>query len=64
MSIWLDAAVILIMILTCVVGYVRGFRKSIVGIGIAVISTLAASWASGARIWRPCSPWEITLISC
>ena len=48
MSIWLDAAVILIMILTCVVGYVRGFRKSIVGIGIAVISTLAASWASGA----------------
>lgn len=46
MELYLDAGVIIILILTCIVGYVRGFRKCILSIVAVFIATLAAKYSS------------------
>ena len=48
MALILDAGVVVILILTCIVGYVRGFRKYFIGIIAAVIATAAAAYGSEA----------------
>lgn len=48
MAILLDIGVIVILIVTCIVGYAKGFRKYFIGIIASVIATAAAAYGSGA----------------
>lgn len=48
MALLLDIGVIVILTVTCIVGYVRGFRKYFIGIIAAVIATAAAAYGSSA----------------
>ena len=45
-AIILDIGVIVILIVTCIVGYVRGFRKYFIGMIAAVLATAAAAYVS------------------
>lgn len=46
MGLRLDAAVIVIMILTCITGYRRGFIRCLVGIVVTALAVAAAAWGS------------------
>lgn len=48
MAFILDASVFLILVVTCIVGYTRGFRRSIIGMVAAVIATVSAAAFSNA----------------
>lgn len=48
MALLLDIAVVLIPVVTCIVGYVKGFRKYIIGLIAAVAATVGASFISDA----------------
>ncbi|ADU21452.1 CvpA family protein [Ruminococcus albus] len=48
MALLLDIAVMLIMVVTCIAGYIKGFRRYIVGMIAAVIATVGASVFSEA----------------
>ena len=48
MAFILDASVFLILVVTCIVGYTRGFRRSIIGMIAAVIATVSAAAFSNA----------------
>lgn len=48
MAFILDASVFLILVVTCIVGYSKGFRKSIIGMMSAVIATISAAAFSEA----------------
>ena len=48
MAFILDASVVLILVVTCIVGYTKGFRKSIIGMLSAVIATISAAAFSDA----------------
>ncbi|MBQ8965624.1 CvpA family protein [Ruminococcus sp.] len=47
MAIYLDIAIIVILIVTCIVGYVRGFRKYFIGMVAVVIAVVAGAYISG-----------------
>ena len=46
MAIYLDIGIIVILVITCIVGYIRGFRKYFVGLVATVIAVVAAAYAS------------------
>ncbi|MBO4867016.1 MAG: CvpA family protein [Ruminococcus sp.] len=48
MAFILDASVFLILVVTCIVGYTKGFRRSIIGMIAAVIATVSAAAFSDA----------------
>lgn len=47
MAVILDIGVMVILTLTCIIGYVKGFRKYFIGMIAAVIATAAAAYGSG-----------------
>ena len=51
-ALYLDIGVIVILILTCIIGYVRGFRRYFIGMIAAVIATAAAAYGS-AQLAEP-----------